>query len=312
MNVMKNSTGIILAMKRVLFFLGRFGLWVEIILLFGGAISLMLATRCEPWYRLVNPEYWILRVQGKDLFDQSGVLWHGNRNRPEIALTFDDGPDPVYTDRVLDALKRANMKATFFLVAKNIKSNPESAKRIIKRILAEGHDIGCHSYDHQRMPTLTYDQQWRQLRDSNVILAQTVGRQYHLYRSPYGDWNNDTLRAAQAHRMILVNWTVGGDSYYNYEMTSHYVGKILRHTGKGSILLLHDRGNHHLTAERLDQLLNGIKERGLTSVTLSQLLGKLPQRAKWNFNFETLRILGSRRDANSNDYCSRRRGTSRT
>lgn len=221
----------------------------------------------EPQHRLISPTYWIQRLQGNDLYDPRGVLWHGNRNRPEIALTFDDGPKPE-TLLVLDALKREGIQATFFMVGKHIKEYPEIARRVIE----EGHAVGCHSYDHQRQTLLTEKQVWQQIWDSRILIGRVKGR-FSAYRPPWTDWNEPVLNAAQAHRLPLAMYTYATD-YQSHLTPEQWAKRVARMTHNGSILLLHD--TYPTTADALPVLLRALKREGYQFVTIPEMIERLP------------------------------------
>src|ERR1051326_218949 len=94
------------------------------------------------WSQYLNPMYWVHRQRGDDLYDTEGALLrHGNRDLPEVALTFDDGPHPESRGQILDALRRYHVHATFFDVGANMALQPD----LLRRTLAEGHEIANHS-----------------------------------------------------------------------------------------------------------------------------------------------------------------------
>lgn len=238
---------------------------------------LVLATLCfvllklnarEPEYRLISPLYWWQRVQGRDLYDPRGILWHGNRTLPEIALTFDDGPNPSTTPQVLDALKAEGVQATFFLLGKRIKENPD----IVKRMLEEGHEVGCHSYDHQNQTTLTQQQVWQQIWDSRILIGR-VNSRFTAYRPPWLEWNENVVSAAREHQLPVVMCTYASDPQAS-RSGEKWARIVAHHTHNGSILLLHD--TYPATAQDLPYLLRELKRRGYRFVTITQMMKNLP------------------------------------
>src|SRR5579862_4571618 len=116
------------------------------------ALSLSLITvwyaryRGTGWTNLINPMYWIHRARGDDLYRSDvALLLHGNRDLPEVALTFDDGPHPESRALILDILHREQIHATFFDVGINMAAHPD----LVRRTLDEGSEIGNHSEDHR-------------------------------------------------------------------------------------------------------------------------------------------------------------------
>lgn len=222
----------------------------------------------EPEYRLISPLYWWQRVQGRDLYDPRGILWHGNRTVPEIALTFDDGPNPTTTPRVLDALRAEGVQATFFVLGKRIKEHPD----IVKRMLEEGHEVGCHSYDHQNQTTLTQQQVWQQIWDSRILIGR-VNSRFTAYRPPWLEWNENVLNAVREHQLPVVMCTYASDPQAS-RSGEKWARIVSHHTHNGSILLLHD--TYPTTAQDLPYLLRELKRKGYRFVTITQMMKNLP------------------------------------
>ena len=242
-----------------------------------GAIDLMVLVLCglwwlpialgEPPHRVYSLDYWVRRWRGEHLLSSEGVLWRGNPALPEIALTFDDGPNPITTPIVLDALRRANVKATFFLVGKKIKQYPD----IVKRILAEGHAVGCHSYDHQHQTLLSCAQVGRQIRDSARLLGR-VGGQFSAYRPPWCDYNKAVLEAVQNWGLPLVMYSIASDPKPTTP-PERWARRLAYRTHNGSILLMHD--TYPATAHALPYLLHRLKMEGFRFVTIPQMIDHL-------------------------------------
>ncbi|MCS7301109.1 MAG: polysaccharide deacetylase family protein [Fimbriimonadales bacterium] len=220
--------------------------------------------------RLLSLDYWLARARGEHLLTHDGVLWRGDPRLPVVALTFDDGPDPHTTPRILDILKQEGVKATFFVVGVKLKRYPELARRIA----AEGHALGCHSYDHQRQTELSEEQVWRQIRDCQA-LARRAGVQLVAYRPPYLEQNEAVRRAVQRWRMPLVMATVLGEP--EHPTPNHrWVYRYARRARNGSILLLHDTYPH--TADALPELIRALRQRGYQFATIPEMYARLRDR----------------------------------
>jgi peptidoglycan/xylan/chitin deacetylase (PgdA/CDA1 family) len=221
--------------------------------------------------RLMSIDYWRARLRGEHLLTRDGVLWRGDPTQPVVALTFDDGPDPETTPRILDTLKQEGVRATFFVVGTKLKQHPELAQRIAR----EGHALGCHSYDHQRQTDLTEEQVWRQIRDCQV-LARRAGVELVAYRPPYLAENATVRRAVQRWRVPLVMATVLGEPPPPCD-DRRWVYRYARRARNGSILLLHDTYPH--TADALPDLIRLLKARGYRFATIPEMVEALQQRA---------------------------------
>ncbi|WP_050804698.1 polysaccharide deacetylase family protein [Sporosarcina newyorkensis] len=121
--------------------------------------------------------------------------------RKGITLTFDDGPHPVYTARLLDLLKEHDIQAIFFVVGEKVRAYPD----IVRRMKEEGHQIGIHHYEHTSSWLLTPWQLRRQLQDTDAAIKDIIGEQPTLYRPPWGFMNAATLSVSRPYRIIMKN-----------------------------------------------------------------------------------------------------------
>jgi len=155
----------------------------------------------------------------------------------EVALTFDDGPHPEYTPELLDLLKENHITATFFVIGTNAEKYPE----IVKRIAAEGHTIGIHSYYHK--PSFTFlSKQYviNDLKKSKTLLEKITGKEILLFRPPYGVTNPNIAYAVKLLNLQSVGWCIR--SYDTVKKSeNNVVRKIERSLSPGSIILMHDR-----------------------------------------------------------------------
>lgn len=121
--------------------------------------------------------------------------------KPRIALTFDDGPHPVYTPKLLDGLKERNVKATFFVVGKNI----EGREDIIKRMDEEGHLIGNHTYDHVKITGLPEEEACAQITKTSELVKEITGKNTEFVRPPFGAWDK---KLECGFEMFPVLWSI--------------------------------------------------------------------------------------------------------
>jgi len=211
------------------------------------------------------------------------VYYKGDHHGKVVALTFDDGPNEPYTSEVLDILDKYNIKATFFCVGENVELYPDTAKRIV----AEGHVLGNHSYTHDANHALTEFGARDLVRAENAI-SDTVGVQPHLYRPPHGKKSPWELEEVRHEGMIEVTWSVstGELNTHSYEKVAE---RLVDETPPGQIMLLHDGyGTSHncdnadksLTVEALPLIIEKLKVEGYTFVTVPQLLDVPPYNIK--------------------------------
>ncbi|OAH58514.1 MULTISPECIES: polysaccharide deacetylase family protein [Bacillaceae] len=197
-------------------------------------------------------------------------------DRKQIALTFDDGPDPVYTPLLLETLHKYNVQATFFIVGKKAERHPD----LIRRIQKEGHDIGIHNDRHISNWLLSPSAMNHQLVRASEKVSAITGERVTLYRPPWGHFNPVTL--SKAKRFETIMWTaIPGD--WKKNMTVRKLADKLRNArSNGAIITLHDSGNTfgaHKTAPRmmieaLHLFLSDEDSEQYEFVTVTTLIGK--------------------------------------
>jgi len=183
--------------------------------------------------------------------------------RPKkIALTFDDGPHPRYTEQILDGLAERNVKATFFVLGRNIKGNED----IIKRIQDEGHLIGNHSYDHVRLASLRLETACEELNKTNQCIYDITGV-YPIYvRPPFGEWRKGLDCKTN---MIPVLWTVDSKDW-QLKNADKIVKNVVKKVTEGDIILMHDWYNTSVTAAM--RIVDELQKQGYDFVTVDELI----------------------------------------
>jgi len=183
--------------------------------------------------------------------------------RPKkIALTFDDGPHPRYTEQILDGLAERNVKATFFVLGRNIKGNED----IIKRIQDEGHLIGNHSYDHVRLTSLRLETAYEDLNKVNQCIYDITGV-YPIYvRPPFGEWRKGLDCKMN---MIPVLWTVDSKDW-QLKNADKIVKNVVKKVKEGDIILMHDWYSTSVTATM--QIVDELQKQGYDFVTVDELI----------------------------------------
>jgi peptidoglycan/xylan/chitin deacetylase (PgdA/CDA1 family) len=127
-------------------------------------------------------------------------LWQGRTDCAQVALTFDDGPDPTYTPRILEILRRCNAKATFFLIGEKAARE----RQLVCRILEEGHEIGNHSYSHPQFESLSWKQAVAEIAETRTLLEGLQGRECRLFRPPRVKLCLPSILGAWLKRMTVV------------------------------------------------------------------------------------------------------------
>ncbi|HSQ67547.1 MAG TPA: polysaccharide deacetylase family protein [Polyangiaceae bacterium] len=194
----------------------------------------------------------------------------GPRGAKGVVLTFDDGPDPVWTPRALDALDAAGAKATFFVIGKKAEAHPE----VVRDMLARGHTVGLHSYAHDRLFAMRGPRTWRRdLKKGVRVLKEITGERVHLFRPPIGHTVPHTPRVLRELHLRVIGWDVGARDGVRAEPEA-VAARVLAKARDGSIVLLHDaaeRGDHDPAGVgALPSILEGLKKRGLAVVPLGE------------------------------------------
>ena len=201
------------------------------------------------------------------------VVVRGPRGAKGVVLTFDDGPDPASTMRTLDLLDAANAKATFFVIGEKAEKHPE----VVKAIVARGHEVGLHSYAHDRLFALRGPSRWRDdLERGARVLADLTGTRVRLFRPPIGHTVPHTERIVRELRMRVIGWDVSARDGIRANTDAVY-RRVIKNARDGSIVLLHDaseRGTHEPAGvAALESILAGLRAKGLAVVPLSEWLG---------------------------------------
>lgn len=203
------------------------------------------------------------------------TISRGSGAHPRIALTFDDGPDAEVTPGVLDALAQFDARATFFAIGRNIELNRPIAERIVR----EKHELGNHSWQHSRLQNFyRRPRQADDLARSSRLIREITGTTEHpLYRPPVGLKSPPLARAAHAMGLKMIAWSLHGRDTQRDDPQRIAAG-VLSRIKAGDIVLLHDGhdipGRHRVAGARaLPLILQGLKDRGLQPVTVSELLG---------------------------------------
>ena len=183
-----------------------------------------------------------------------------------LALSFDDGPEPTVTPRVLDILDREHVHATFFVVGRRVAGN----ESILRRMHQEGHEIGNHSWDHADFTKLSPAQMDEELRQTQLAISNAGVPAPRLFRPPYGAVND----AVKAHsHMAIVRWDIDPADWESLD-SGKILESVLAQAKPGGIILMHDI--YGTTADALDPAIQQLEARGYQFVTVSQLMNLSP------------------------------------
>jgi peptidoglycan-N-acetylglucosamine deacetylase len=199
--------------------------------------------------------------------NRKAVYNHCETKQPVVAVTFDDGPDPVLTPRLLDLLKERGIHATFFLVGQNVAAQPA----IVQRIVAEGHEVANHSWSHPLLTSLKEQSVESQLRRTHDAIVAACGVAPLLYRPPYGAIRlSQRTKIEQSFGYAAILWDVDPEDWKKPRTAQKVYDRVLAQTKPGSIILCHDI--HEPTVAAMPAVLDDLKGRGYAFATVTQLI----------------------------------------
>lgn len=202
------------------------------------------------------------------------ITWQGKNQDRIVALTFDDGPNPAATEKILDILKREAVLATFFVVGKNIEEYPE----IIKKINRQGHEIEIHSYSHSHflflMPPgfIRHD-----LEETKKLIIKYTGQKPKIFRPPWGNKTSWLIKTAKALNLRTVTWSLDTQDAWFAPNPEKILKRVKDQIHPGAIILLHDghqlkTNSRTVTIEALPEIIKFLKNEGFSLVKVSQLI----------------------------------------
>lgn len=186
----------------------------------------------------------------------------GQMTEKKIALTFDDGPHPVYTPLLLDGLAKRKVNATFFITGENAEAYPE----LVKRMQEEGHLIGNHTYSHIQLTRGNREKFKGELKKTNEIIEEITGQGVTYVRPPYGSWDKSFEKELN---MFPVLWNIDPLDWCSHNAEC-IAAKVVEKAGDGDIILMHDYYDTSVTAAL--EVVDVLQKRGFQFVTVEEIL----------------------------------------
>lgn len=194
------------------------------------------------------------------------AVHRANTPTRQIALTFDDGPHPMYTPRVLELLEKHGIHATFFCIGKHVAQYPQ----LTKELKRGGHVVANHSFTHAATIDFHNRAKWVvEIRQTDDAIEQAIGKRPRLFRPPYGVTTPHLAKAIKETSHTVIGWKVRPYDTLN-RPPEQIIRTILQKTKPGDIILLHD--THERIGPVLEQLLPELKKRKFDMVTVEKLL----------------------------------------
>lgn len=202
------------------------------------------------------------RISGKRL-----PIYCVEQEKPKIALSFDAAWGNEDTKKILEILKKNDVHVTFFMTGGWIEKYPDDVKAIAKA----GHELGNHSENHKQMSKLSAEECKEEIMKPHDKVKNLTGEEMRVFRPPYGDYNDTLIEAVESCGYHAIQWDVDSLDWKDYGVDS-ILDTVLnhKHLGNGSIILCHNGAKY--TAEALDRLVKGLKEKGFELVKMSDLI----------------------------------------
>ena len=204
--------------------------------------------------------------------NQAKVYNHYKTIKPNLCLTFDDGPNTSQTLKVLDILDKYKIKATFFMVGENI----EYQKDVVKKLYNKGHEIGNHFYAHENINKISKEEIKESILKTNELIYGITGKNPTVLRPPYGFVNEDLKDICGELNMSIILWTADKDSR-DWELTpaSEMIENVTKKVTNGDIFLFHDGSKKFTnTLEAIDVIIPKLQDKGYRWVSVSTLINE--------------------------------------
>ncbi len=180
----------------------------------------------------------------------------------KIALTFDDGPHPVYTEQMLEVLDENQVPATFFLLGQNIEGHEE----VVKEIAEKGHLIGNHTFHHVQITGMSAEQAYEEIDQTSRLIEELTGKGTEYVRPPFGTWNTGLESELD---LIPVMWTIDTKDWTT-ENVDAIVNHVVKNAGENDIILMHD--SYKSTVEATERIIKLLKAEGFEFVTVDEVV----------------------------------------
>lgn len=216
--------------------------------------------------RVENHEKPDLGSANLELFKKYKVISLENTNDKNLYLTFDLGYEAGYTEKILDILKKQNVKATFFITAHYLNTNED----LVKRMIEEGHIVGNHTVNHKSLPEISENELEKEIMNLHTILYEKTGYEMKYMRPPKGEYSENVLKNIEKLGYKVVMWSFAYDDWdeSNQGRTEYGKNKILDNLHPGEVMLLH--GTSKDNSEILDEVLSLIKDEGYNIKSLDE------------------------------------------
>ena len=184
-----------------------------------------------------------------------------------IALTFDDGPHPIYTPKILDILEKYGINATFFVIGKNVENYPDAARAILE----SDSEVGNHTYTHKNVSRMSEKQLMYELEMTEKAVAALSDRRLCLFRPPEGSYGLPLEKASISKGYDIILWSIDTLDWA-HTPANKIISDVKKKISGGDIILMHDYTSGGHTCEALEKLIPMLLSEGYEFVTVSELI----------------------------------------
>lgn len=212
------------------------------------------------------------------IFNRRGTIYRVKSDQKKVVLTFDDGPSPDWTPKILDQLKKANIKATFFMIGTHVQKYPEIAKRVAD----EGHTIGNHGFGHNVMLYYTPTEIEAEIKYTEHIIKEITGQTTKYFRPPKAWLRKIIKEKINSMGYTIILWSLNSKDWvaFNHKTIANYITSKIRN---GDIILFHDSGdvfateggNRNQTVKTITLLAKKLRAKGFEIVSIEELLNEI-------------------------------------
>ena len=224
---------------------------------------------CGFFYTLMLVQAWNMATTEKEEIrntvettEEAHVIIEEKYEKPKIAITFDDGPHPVHTQKLLEGLKKRNVKASFFVIGNLAEANP----KLIQQEKEDGHLIGNHTYHHVDIGKLADEKAVEEIQKTSEVIRKITGNEVDFVRPPFGVWQK---KLEQEMSVIPVLWSVDPLDWTT-ENTDEIVNKVVTEVKENDIILLHDCYKSSVDAAL--RIIDILQKEGYEFVTVDEMI----------------------------------------
>lgn len=217
---------------------------------------------------LVVQNKFVIAKSKREIWESAGIIWNVKTKNKWVALTFDDGPHPVFTKTILNILDKHQAKATFFVVGKMAEQLPS----LVLEMKEKGHEIANHTFKHPTLSSLSTSQLDGELKKTDQIIFSITGQHPTLFRPPDGVYNKKIMYVANKNHYRIILYSVDPKDWSN-TTPQRITKRVLSNVKPGDIILLHDLGgNRTKTIKALEDIIVNLQADGYRFTTVSELM----------------------------------------